>query len=374
MFNAENGYARQQRKSTGKGRKELNLSGQRAWKVDEPSDAEGIDIPGRCVFAQNEVYLELCNPGWDVQWRTVLGTLIVLPFASLIIWMWYGLAVHPLLFGHIYVFFGPSEWPADWADYVFGWGLFFPLALGVSFLLYGWFFGMGARTNYFTFARGRVRFNRLTRKVYVLRPSYCGGNKVFDWDRLVALPSRVPDGHPMASAIIGSLALYQAPLMPDGSDEDAIFVGPSLTLNPTAQALRLWEYIRVYMQEGATTDHIPSNVTSHYNKIPRYVPLAYGTFCGLPSMSQYEFEQGPSVTRVILHILSQMTCTWAKFPREWNSNSGLGEPEDLPVQTGAAMTAFIYRAQGRLSRSDEIELLKHYGTADAAANAQARKD
>jgi hypothetical protein len=88
MFNAENGYARQQRKSAEKGRKELNLNGQREWKVDEPSNAEGIDIPGRCVFAQNEAYLELCNPGWDVQWRTVLGTLIVLPFASLIIWMW----------------------------------------------------------------------------------------------------------------------------------------------------------------------------------------------------------------------------------------------------------------------------------------------
>jgi hypothetical protein len=374
MFNAENGYARQQRKSAEKGRKELNLNGQREWKVDEPSNAEGIDIPGRCVFAQNEAYLELCNPGWDVQWRTVLGTLIVLPFASLIIWMWYGFAVHPLLFGHIFEVVRPAEGAAEWGDYVFGWGFFSPLALGVSFLLYGWFCGMGARTNYFTYARGRVRFNRLTRKVYVLRPGYCGGNKVFDWDRLVALPSRVPEGHPMASEIIGSLALYQAPLLPDGSDEDAIFVGPSLTLNPAAQALRLWEYIRLYMQEGPTTDHIPANVTSQYRQIPRYVPLAYFTFCGLPSMGQYEFEHGPGLTRVLLHTLSQMTCTWARFPREWNSDSGLGEPEHLPVQTGAAMTAFVYRARGCLSRDEEIELLKHYGTAEAVAEAQARRD
>lgn len=373
MFNAENGYARQQRKSAEKGRKELNLNGQRAWKVNETSDAEGIDIPGRCMFAQNEAYLELCNPGWDVQWRMVLGTLIVMPFASLIIWMWYGIAVHPILFNEvIFMWNVETRDPEDWSLLWFGWLLLFPLALGVTVLLYGWFFGMGARTNYFTYARGRIRFNRLTRKVYVLRPGYCGGNKVFDWDRLVALPSRVPAGHPMASEIIGSLALYQAPLKPDGSDEDAIYVGPSLTLNPAAQALRLWEYIRLYMQEGPTVDQIPANVTKHYNKIPRFVPHSYGSYCGLPSMSQYELEQGPGFTRVLMHTVSQMTCSWARFPAEWNSDSGLGEPEDRPVQTGAAMTALVYRAQGRLGREDEIEFLKHYGTAEALAEAQAK--
>jgi hypothetical protein len=373
MFNADNGYAKQRRRSIENGRKELNLDGQRAWKVDEPSNAEGIDIPGRCVFAQNDAYLELCNPGWEVQWRVVLGTMIVVPFASLIIWMWYGFAVHPLLFDAFVMIWEINPYAHDGDELLvwFGWLLLFPLALGVTFLLYGWFCGMGARTNFFTYARGRVRFNRLTRKVYVLRPGYCGGNKVFDWDRLVALPSRVPEGHPMASEIIGSLALYQAPLLPDGSDEDAIYVGPSLTLNPAAQALRLWEYIRLYMQEGPTTDHIPANATSQYRQIPRYVPLAYGTFCGLPSMGQYEFENGPSVTRVLLHTLSQITCTWARFPRKWDSDSGLGEPEHRPVQTGAAMTAFVYRARGCLSRDEEIELLKNYGIAEALAEAQA---
>jgi hypothetical protein len=375
MFNAENGYSLQQRKSFKNGRKELNLNGQCSWRVDKPSDAEGIDIPGRCVFAQNDSYLEFCNPGWDVQWRTVLGTLIVLPFASLIIWMWYGFAVHPLLFDVFVMVWQINSYERDGDGLLiwFGWLLLFPLALGVTYLLYGWFFGMGARTSYFTYARGRVRFNRLTRKVYVLRPPNCGGNKVFDWERLVALPNRVPDGHPMASQIIGSLALYQAPVQPDGSDEDAIYVGPSLTLNPSVQALRLWEYIRLYMEVGPTVDHIPADAPRDYNRIPRNVPLVYGTFCGLPSIAQYENEQGPDVMRALLHMASQMTCSWARFPPEWNSDSGLGEPEDRPVQAGAAMTAFVYRAQGRLSRDDEIELLRHYGTAEALVKTQARR-
>lgn len=377
MFNAENGYALQQRRSPQKGRKELNLNGQRSWKVDEPSDANGIDIPGRCVFAQNHAYLELCNPGWEVQWRTVQGTLIVVPFASLIIWMWYGFAVHPLLFDRLIMFWESFPFNVDDGDAIVqwvGWLVGFPIALGATYLLYGWFFGMGARTNYFTYARGRIRFNRLTRKVYVLRPRCCGGNAVFDWDRLVALPSRVPDGHPMASEIIGSLVLYQAPLKPDGSDEDAIYVGPSLTLNPAAQALRLWEYIRLYMQDGPSAADVPADVTLQCNKIPRYVPLAYGTLCDLPSMRQYEAEHGADFTRVLLHMVSQMTCSWARFPEEWNSDSGLGEPEDRPVQTGAAMTAWVYRAQGRLSKADEIEFLERYGTAQALADAKTRTD
>lgn len=27
-------------------------------------------------------------------------------------------------------------------------------------------------------------------------------------------------------------------------------------------------------------------------------------------------------------MLSQATCTWPRFPKEWQSDSGLGEPED----------------------------------------------
>ena len=42
-------------------------------------------------------------------------------------------------------------------------------------------------------------------------------------------------------------------------------------------------------------------------------------------------------------MLSQMTCSWPRFPKEWHSDSGLGEPEDRPVQTGAVMTALVYR-------------------------------
>ena len=369
MFNAEDGYARARRKSPAKARRELNLDGQRQWRTDEPSDAEGVGLPGRCVFAQNDAYLELCNPGWDVQWRAGFGNFLVVLPALFIVWMWFGFAVHPLLYGRVLMFFRLSEHPADAGDLWFGWLFLFPLALGCVFLLYGWFYGMGMRTSFFTYARGRVRFNRLTRKVYVLRPDYCGGNTVFEWERLVALMSRVSKDNPLASSVIGSLVLYQASF--ESKEEDAIFAGPSLQFGET-QAAPLWEYIRRYMEEGPSVDVIPPNAPGNYKKIPRYLPADYTTYCGKPSGPQYTLEQHPGFMETLFHMMSQMTCSWPRFPKEWQSDSGLGEPEDRPVQTGAVMTALVYRAEGRLSPEDDVEFLTHWGTEEALTEAKAR--
>jgi len=71
--------------------------------------------------------------------------------------------------------------------------------------------------------------------------------------------------------------------------------------------------------------------------------------------------------------MSQVTCSWPAFPKEWQSDSGVGEPEDKPVQAGAVMTALVYRAQGKLSKADEIEFLQHWGTAEAMQEAMSRK-
>ncbi len=264
-----------------------------------------------------------------------------------------------------------SENLADWGDLVFGWLLIFPLALGCMLLLYGWFYGMGMRTSFFTYARGRVRFNRLTRKVYVLRPSYCGGNKIFEWDRLVALMRRVPEDHPMAAKIVGSLVLYQPPIDPnDWLSEDAIFVGPSLHLG-AVQAAPMWEYIRLYMEEGPASHASREKPPESSTKIPRYLPPRYFTFCGKPSIDQYKLEQRPGFMETAMHMMCQVTCSWPRFPAEWHSDSGMGEPEDRPVQTGAVMTALVYRATGKLSKADEIEFLTHWGTAQALAEAKA---
>lgn len=374
MFNAEDSYARTRRKSREKAHLGLNLDSQRHWRPDEPGSAEAIYLPANCAYAQNDAYLELCNPGWEVQWRAVFGGFWVTLPALFVIWCWYGFAVHPLLFDRFILFWVNSPYLHD-GDGIFiwfGWLLVFPLALGCMILLYGWYFGMGMRTGFGTHARGRVRFNRLTRKVYLLRPDFCGGNKIFEWSSLAALMSRVPDNHPASSKIIGSLVLYRPPTDPqDWSSEDALFVGPSLYLG-SVQAEPLWEYIRRYMEEGPTIDEIPQNPPDDFKQVARFPPVRFFTYCGLPSWAQYKSEMNPGFMETTCHMLSQATCNWPRFPKEWQSDSGLGEPEDRPVQTGAVMTALVYRAEGRLSPEDEVELMARYGTPEGLAEAHAR--
>ena len=70
--------------------------------------------------------------------------------------------------------------------------------------------------------------------------------------------------------------------------------------------------------------------------------------------------------------LAQSTCSWPRFPKAWESDSGIGEPEEKPVQAGAAMTAMVYRAEGRLAQADEVEFMRRWGTAEGLGEAMAR--
>ena len=170
------------------------------------------------------------------------------------------------------------------------------------------------------------------------------------------------------------LALYHAPF--DSSDqtakgEDCIFVGPGLS--GPQEAASLWEYIRQYMEVGPTVDHLPADASSTYKGIARYLHPDYTTYCGKPSRRQYQLEQKPGFMETSFHMMSQVTCSWPAFPKEWQSDSGVGEPEEKPVQAGAVMTALVYRAQGKLSKADEIEFLQHWGTTEAQQEAMTRK-
>jgi hypothetical protein len=381
MFPNEYVYQRARKRSVAEGRQCIQADGsKKRWKPTEPSDPGGVVLPGRCVYAQNDAYLELCNSGWERQWKAGIGTVFILLPCLLIFWSFYGFALHPLFFDHVLLLWGSSENLSTSADLWFGWLLIFPLALGCCALLWLWLDIMGVRTCFFTSARGRIRFNRVTRKVYLLRPKGCGGNAVFEWDRLRAIVDM--DGYDLLAKKNGapgkaayySLILYHPPFDPadpQAEGEDAIFVGPTLPVQ--SQSAPLWEYIRRYMETGPTVDEIPEGTASRSKQIPRYIPQRYSTFCGKPDARQYKLEQRPGIMETWYHMLSQATCSWPTFPREWQSDSGMGEPEDRPVQTGAVMTALVCRAKGKLSKADEVELLTHWGTAEALAKVRARQ-
>jgi len=183
MFPNEHVYQRARRRSIAEGRRCVQADGsKRLLMVDECLDSVGTTIPGRSLYAQNETYLEFCNSGWEQQWKAGIGSFFVLLPCLLVFWGLYGFAIHPFITGNmLFLWFGAFEARSNFVW--FGWLLLFPLSLGCCVLLWLWFDIMGARTCFFTYARGRIRFNRVTRKVYLLRPRGCGGNAVFDWDQ-----------------------------------------------------------------------------------------------------------------------------------------------------------------------------------------------
>ncbi|AXV83783.1 hypothetical protein [Ralstonia solanacearum] len=360
MFTAEHGYQVARRRSVKEGRKCIQADGQKKqWAIDEACGVS-VALPGtsdKCIYAQNNGYLELSNPGWDKQDVAVLGTVAVFPFAMFIVWIWYCFAVNPIIFGRVIVVFWVSTQTSSAGDLWFGWLLCFPLAVGALFLLYLHFGINGAHTAFFTDARGRIRFNRLTRKVYVLRPKKCGGNVVLDWNRIRAIVDM--DGYdlllrrnaaPERELPYYALILYHPPFDegdPASCGEDALFVGPFLRSKEDAASL--WEYIRRYMEYGPGHQGIPA--TS---------PIESSTYCGISSSQQRQLENR-FASGGFFYWLSVVTCTWPKFPKEWESDSGIGEPEDKPVQAGAVMTAAVYRSEGKLSPEDNIDFLRHWG-------------
>lgn len=373
MFQYELMFALAKRKSRERVRRCLQLGETRLWGTKERC-ARGVSVPGRAIYAQNDVYLETCNPIWELTGFRTFQIILVIPVVVAVWLFWYGLGVHPLFTGNTYLFGQVDPIKGDEAfTYAMGWLLCFPSAITFSWVAYIILVSLGGTfTMFFSPLRGRIRFNRITRKVYVLRPSYAGGNRVFDWDRLQAIVDWLGYSYAFNENDIRNkrtnwfLVLYHPPTDPENPhDEDAIMVGCESIFS--GDVPRWWEYIRRYMEYGPSVDRIRHGATANYSRIVRNVPQEYTTLCGKPNLLQLDMETGVGMYMGIFHLLSQATCWWPRFPKEWQSDGGLGEPEDRPVQTGATITALFYREQGTLSPEDHARLLEIWGTPEARA-------
>jgi len=367
MFDAEYAYYKLHKRSIKKFRTKCYLDSQRQWAPHEPGPVKtGIRLPYHGIYAQNDAYLEVDNPGWVSRYLMFAGLMFFILVGLYFIFIWFGLSVYPILTGNmIDPFF--YIYRSDWIFSVVGW-IAFIIGTTMCAVFYVLFFEAGARTLFFSPLRGRIRFNRQTRKVYALRPQCCGGNTIFEWDRLRALMERPESRDSKFKNADFFLTLYHPPWDandPEAKGEDLIPVGEGFSKGQEESLAGYWEYIRLYMEEGPTDDIPLEDLKPHHRKIPRHIPRLATTYCGKMSFRQYREERQASLIESVFFLLSQITCYWPRFPPEWKSDSGLGEPEDKPVQTGAVMTALVYHQQGKLSREDEIDLLKIRGTPEA---------
>lgn len=219
------------------------------------------------------------------------------------------------------------------------------LSFGLLFFFWRYFFSPA----FFTALRARYRFNRTTRKVYVLRPRKYGGNAILDWDRVKAhvhwAPPKSWTAEQLASSeearrerrlsagIDSNLLLYWPPLDPADSErkgEDLIWVGPGGSGEP------LWQYIRTFMEEGM--DAVPKPAEYNWLRKGFHTPGQHmeETVLGpsrvldriggrAPARGSSLMTEVNFLTNVLwapLHCLSERLCKWPTFPEEWNSDCG----------------------------------------------------
>ncbi|CBJ40372.1 conserved hypothethical protein (plasmid) [Ralstonia solanacearum CMR15] len=311
----------------------------RYTKLEIPSAVQKAKLPkpslewARTLFDYNEHFIEVSNMGEEG--RSGLAILALL-FLCATLASTYGAIL-------ITVSFSIDIWSfVPWIAPMVGIGLLAAL-----------WPGLGAPA-FFTSLRARYRFNRTTRKVYVLRPKRYGGNVILDWDRVKAHTSwcasremtpdqiddkfarqrRQEDGGGPSS--IRGLVLYWSPLDPNDPErngEEVLWVGPKLA------GEGLWQYIRTFMEDGM--DKVPA--PTEYEWLRK----------GFHSPGQHLEETEMSASRVLdrvggrgenstqtkitflmtflwapLHSLAERLCTWPTFPEEWNSDCGQKRRED----------------------------------------------
>ena len=143
-------------------------------------------------------------------------------------------------------FTGVAYWtkePGVIGDYVHG--IVFPLVvLGVAALIkiYVWQF---ITWENFVQRRMLIRFNRVTRQVYLHRPSYAGGITVLDGEKVLP-PAAV--GEEEAANIGRQLILLWEPAVTGLPHFHLVFVGK--VADGTSDIVNLWEFIRRYMEDG----------------------------------------------------------------------------------------------------------------------------
>ncbi|MBZ9574727.1 hypothetical protein KGR00_08420 [Halomonas coralii] len=200
---------------------------------DAPSDA-------RSIYRMNDTYMDV-RTFFD-EWRggIVLGLSPLLlgvlgfPFSFLIP------MGGDLMSGHTF-HTGRAIEASDYMAFLvllFGW-----LLMLAAFIYLFWIFRMECLVQRHIV----VRFNRKTRKIYINRPNFAGGNRVYDWDDVVA--SVDPDDRVVTKQRKREILMLFFFKQRTGAEyHDVVFLGAPLRSDHELYAL--WEYIRRYMEEG----------------------------------------------------------------------------------------------------------------------------
>ena len=208
------------------------------------------------------------------------------------------------------------------SDYFFL--ILFPILLIVLLTIFLKYTFRFFRLESFTARRIIVRFNRITRKVYLLRPKHLGGIRIMDWDKTeILLDKKMSELEGTGSFLIlvwdrgDGVDLQGTPT----DNLEVTFVG-----KPTRNAselLAFWEYIRRYMEDGPAAAPAPKKLLSKFPWPWLSFKAAWGLdthflrHSGLWVFVAINVLLLPAILiHATGHWLSLLLCYEPRFPRE----------------------------------------------------------
>ncbi|NNJ16212.1 hypothetical protein CSV86_013785 [Pseudomonas putida CSV86] len=203
------------------------------------------------LYEHNDFYIDLRTPSDE---KRGLITFFFLILGGMLAWA--GMAT---------IWFAVSDFMAtdrgtSWEFYIFGL-TFAPLTANIALYFFLKFSIKFFRLESLTARRIIVRFNRITRKVYLLRPKHLGGIRIMDWDKTeILIDKKMSELEGTGGFVIlvwdkgDGVDLQGTPT----DNIEVTFIG-----KPTRNAselLAFWEYIRRYMEDGPAAAPAPKKL------------------------------------------------------------------------------------------------------------------
>lgn len=190
------------------------------------------------------------------------------------------------------------------------------------------------RFELFTIRHIRVRFNRVTRQVYIQRPKYCGGTVVFKWEHI--MPSNFGEtGSDMGGTNMVNLMTFH-PYKTGFPIAHSVGIGKN-TYNPQDYKDE-WEFIRRYMEHGR--DNLPKP------RLSTHLPMPFHGFSGHIKPMIHAVKNAPTFWMYILlipvflillpfytvgYFISECLCWQPRWPKVIRQAGKTGKP--VPKET-----------------------------------------
>lgn len=313
---------------------ELDAEG-RNGDGSKPSDHEAVTrrfsnevTANDSLYAYNEIYIDARAPGGAT--RGVI-TLFGLSAGGLPFYSAYG-----LVSGVIGAFVEWLEHGTRLAPDFFICGLVLIPALIVTVFYYSWKYGWPfLRLEMFTARRLIIRFNRVTRKVYLLRPDHLGGIVICDWDQTKTSLDPAMGELEGGEAVLLLWDKGEAMHLDGRRTEDVEIVLIGKIAQDGKELLAFWEYIRRYMEEGPAAAPPPK-------KLINKSPSPWQSFKAVSWLDRRFFRHSAlwvfvlvyvlilpfTLVHALGHWLSLLLCYEPKFPREIEE---AGKPSSSPL-------------------------------------------